>query len=119
MKEANSVVIVKGISVSPGLVTGSVKIVKNSTDINKIKSGDIMVVRNSSPAFAVGVMNSSGLICEGGGMLTHVCIVSMEMGIPCIADAERATKLLEENMIITLDATKGIIYGSGDRKKGD
>jgi pyruvate,water dikinase len=113
--ENDNYVIVKGISVSPGVVTGPVRIVKKSTDITKVKSGDIMVVVNSNPAFAVGVMNSSGLICEGGGMLTHVCIISMEMGIPCITKADRATEILEEDMVITLDATKGFIYG--DRKK--
>lgn len=108
-------VITNGIPVSPGFVTGPAKIVKNSTDINRVKSGDIMVVMNSSPAFAIGVMNSAGLICEGGGILTHICIVSMEMGIPCITQAGKATELLEENMIITLDATQGIVYGNRKR----
>ena len=113
--ENDNYVIVKGMSVSPGVVTGPVRIVKKSTDMIRVKSGDIMVVMNSSPAFAVGVMNSSGLICQGGGMLTHVCIISMEMGLPCIAKADRATEILEEGMVVTLDATKGFVYG--DRKE--
>jgi len=113
--EKDNNAIVKGISVSAGNVTGTVKIIKKSTDINKVKSGDIMVVMNSSPAFAVGVMKSSGLICERGGMLAHICIISMEMGIPCIANAEKATEKLEENMIITLDATRGIVYENRKR----
>lgn len=112
MKKDNLLTIVaKGIPVSPGQVTGPVKIVKNSADVKKVGNGDIMVVSQSNPAFALGVMNASGLICEGGGMLTHVCIVAKEMGIPCMARVEKAAELLKDNMNITLDASQGIIYG--------
>lgn len=103
----DSPVIATGISVSPGTITGPVKIVKNPTDVNKIQSGDIMVVEQSSPAFAIGVMNAAGLICAGGGMLTHICIVARELGIPCLARVGNATTLLHESMTVTLDASKG------------
>lgn len=112
MNEPESGAIVRGVSVSPGLVTGPVKIVMSAADVDKVESGDIMVVKNSSPVFAIGVMNSAGLICEGGGMLTHVCIVSMEMGIPCIADAKNATATLKDKMVVILDATNGAAYDS-------
>ena len=110
--EKNNDILIKGITVSPGLVTGPIKIVTELIDIGKINSGDIMVVRNSSPAFAIGVMNSAGLIFERGGMLAHICIVSMEMGIPSIANAKMATELLEDDTVVTLDATKGTVYGN-------
>lgn len=112
MKKENSFnVIARGTPVTPGNVTGTVKMVKNAAEANKIKQGDIMVVLTSSPAFAIGVMNASGLICERGGVLTHICIVAREMGIPCVAKVEGATELLEENMTVTLNSTRGIVYG--------
>lgn len=100
-----------GLTVSPGMVTGAVKIVTGPADVDKVKTGDIMVVLNSNPAYAIGVMNAAGLVCEGGGMLTHICIVAREMGIPCLARVEKATELLKENSVITLDADKGTIHG--------
>ena len=110
-KDSAAVSIAGGMSVSPGQVTGPVKIVKNPAEVNKVKEGDIMVVLNSNPAFAIAVMKASGLICEGGGMLTHICIVAKEMGIPCLARVEGATRLLKENTTVTLDATGGMVYG--------
>ncbi|MCU0288447.1 MAG: PEP-utilizing enzyme [Acidobacteria bacterium] len=111
MKDENiESIIARGISVSPGVVSGPVKIVNGPADVDKIKSGDIMVVMNSNPAYAIGVMNASGLICEGGGVLTHICIVAKEIGIPCLARAEKATELLKENSIITLDADNGTVH---------
>jgi phosphohistidine swiveling domain-containing protein len=113
MKQENPAVAISGgISVSPGQVSGTVKIVQSPSDVNKVKSGDIMVVLNSNPAFAIGVMNAAGLICEGGGMLTHICIVAKELGIPCLARVEGATTLLKENSTVIMDASKGMVYGA-------
>lgn len=100
-----------GVSVTPGQVTGPVKIVRSAADVKKIKSGDIMAVSQSSPAFAIGVMNASGLICEKGGTMTHICIVAKELGIPCVIQVKNAVELLQENQVITVDATSGTIYG--------
>lgn len=109
--EQNNGVIARGLAVSTGRVSGKVRIVKSSADVKRVVDGDIMVVAHSSPAFAIGVMNAAGLICETGGMLTHVCIVAREIGIPCLARVERATELLQENMYITLDGAEGVVYG--------
>ncbi|MCP5047962.1 MAG: hypothetical protein GY940_12370 [bacterium] len=103
-------VIAKGLPVSAGQASGVVKWVKSPADANKIKETDIMVVSHSNPAFAIGVMNAAGLICEGGGMLTHICIVAKEMGIPCLAQVETAGQVLEADMAITMDAAEGVIY---------
>ena len=111
MKKDSNPVIAKGISVTPGYVTGTVKVVKTTAGANNVKAGDIMVVLTSNPAYAVGVMNASGLICERGGVLTHICIVAREMGIPCLAKVDGASGLLEENTIVTLDSTNGVVYG--------
>ncbi|MCP5054472.1 MAG: hypothetical protein GY940_45310 [bacterium] len=110
MKE-NSRIIAKGLPVSAGQATGKVKWVKSPADANKIGENDIMAVTHSNPAFAIGVMNAAGLICEGGGMLTHICIVAKEMGIPCLAQVEKAAELLKEDMTITMNAVDGTICG--------
>ncbi|MCP4156240.1 MAG: hypothetical protein GY757_51480 [bacterium] len=104
-------VITGGTPVSPGEVTGPVRVVKVPADARKIKKGDIMVVLHSNPAFAVGVMRAAGLICERGGMLTHICIVAKELGIPCVARAKKATQLLRDEDVVTLDAAAGEVYG--------
>jgi pyruvate,water dikinase len=105
-------VIGRGIPVSPGVVEGPVKIVDSPEDVNQVRRGDIVVVKYSNPLFALAVMASAGLICEVGGVLTHICIVSAEMGIPCIARAENITESLTDGMIITLDASEGLVYGA-------
>lgn len=108
---AEAPVIGTGIPVSPGVVEGPVKIVDSPEDVPLVKPGDIVVVRYSNPLFTLAAMTGAGLICEVGGVLTHICIVSAEMGIPCIARAEKITASLSDGMIVTLDATAGRVYG--------
>ncbi len=111
-------VLVRGRSVSPGIVTGRVRILQKTEDVHGVTQGDIAVVPGSNPAFAVGVMNSSGLVCEKGGALSHICIVSMEMGLPCITQAEGATEILVDNTMVTLDATNGVVYAVAPSQEG-
>ena len=110
--EANAPIIGRGISVSPGVIEGPVKIVNCPEDVSVVKPGDIVVVKYSYPLYTLVVMTSAGLICEAGGVLSHICIVSAEIGIPCIARAENITEALTDGMIITLDASQGLVYGA-------
>ncbi|MBI5391788.1 phosphoenolpyruvate synthase [Candidatus Woesearchaeota archaeon] len=40
----------------------------------------------------------------------HAAIVSREMGIPCVVGTEKATQLLQENEVITVDGSHGKVY---------
>lgn len=103
-------IIVRGLPVNHGKVTGKITIVKNVDQLYDVEEGDIMVVPTSHPSYAIGVLKASGLICEVGGRLSHLCIVAMEMGIPCITQAENAVTLLEPLSEITLNASTGEVY---------
>jgi phosphoenolpyruvate synthase/pyruvate phosphate dikinase len=102
--------ILEGIPVSRGVASGRVRAIRGHTLIPRVEEGDIVVVPSSHPSYATGVMRASGLICEDGGMLSHICIVAMEMGIPCITQARNALELLEDGDVIVLDANKGIVH---------
>lgn len=109
--QAKAPVIGRGIPVSPGVIEGPVKIVDSAEDVSAVRPGDIVVVKYSNPLFTLAAMTSAGLICEVGGVLTHICVVCAEIGIPCIARAENITESLTDGMMITLDASQGLVYG--------
>lgn len=112
--QARPPVIGKGIPVSPGVIEGPVKIVNSAEDVSAVRPGDIVVVKYSDPLFTLAAMSSAGLICEVGGVLTHICVVCAEIGIPCIARAENITESVRDGMVITLDASQGLVYGSDE-----
>src|SRR5699024_3702380 len=53
---------------------------------------------------------ASAVVTDEGGRTCHAAIVSRELGIPCIVGAKTATEVLKECMIITVDATRGVVY---------
>lgn len=102
-------VIATGVSVNPGLVDGKSVILNNPDEINKVMQGDIVIIPDSDPKYAVAVLKASAVICENGGRLSHICIVTMEMGIPCITQVKDARKLIPDQTNIFVDAVKGQI----------
>lgn len=100
-------VLIKGTPASLGTVKGRVKILHDSLESHKIKKGDILVVEMTDPLYMHAIMRSGGLITNIGGLLSHAAIVSRELKIPCIVGTKNATKVLKNNQLIVLDATKG------------
>lgn len=100
-------ILVKGLCVNPGFVVGRSKIINSTDDIEDVTYGDVVILPNSDPQYALAVLKASAVICEMGGKLSHICIVSMEMGIPCITQAADARSLIPDNANICVDATSG------------
>lgn len=103
-------VLTSGICVSPGVVRGQARVINQTEDLHEVREGEILVVPNSHPMFAIAVMKSSAVICENGGKLSHICIVAMEMGIPCITQAPGATSRISSGQAVWVDATEGVVY---------
>ena len=99
----------KGVCVTPGTVVGRSRIINSAEDLDKITNGDVIVLPRSDPQFALGLYKASAVICEMGGVLSHLCIVSMEMGIPCITQTQDARKLIPDDTWVYVDAVSGEI----------
>ncbi|MCX6707323.1 MAG: PEP-utilizing enzyme, partial [Candidatus Woesearchaeota archaeon] len=100
---------IKGQVASRGFVKGVVRLVKDATELGKVKKGDILVTSMTTTDFTPILDKISGLITDEGGLTCHAAIVSRELGIPCIIGTKHATKTLKDDDKIELDAEKGII----------
>ena len=103
-------VIVKGLGASPGTASGKVKIILDIDELDKIKDGDIMVTTMTTPDMVPAMRRASGIITDEGGVTCHASIISRELGIPCVVGTGSATTTLEENVGVTLDGKKGLVY---------
>ena len=103
-------VIVKGLGASPGTASGKVKIILDIDELDKIKDGDIMVTTMTTPDMVPAMRRASGIITDEGGVTCHASIISRELGIPCVVGTGSATTTLKENVGVTLDGKKGLVY---------
>ncbi len=103
-------VLTKGMPASPGIASGGVRLIKDETELDKIKEGDILVTVMTTPDMVPAMRRANGIVTNEGGMTCHAAIVSRELQIPCIVGTSDATQVLSENMEITVDADKGRVY---------
>ncbi len=108
--EIKGEIILQGLAASPGIASGTVKIVNSLQDLQKVGKGDILVTKMTNPDMVVTMQKSSAIITDEGGMTAHAAIVSREMGIPCVVGTQEATEKLKDEEIITVDGFAGKIY---------
>ena len=100
---------IKGMIAYPGLLKGRVKILKDRSEFYKIKKGDILVTKLTTPDFVPVMEKSAAIITDLGGITSHAAIVSRELNIPCIIGTKIATKVLKDGDLVEVDANKGIV----------
>ncbi|MFH1779667.1 MAG: phosphoenolpyruvate synthase [Candidatus Micrarchaeota archaeon] len=102
--------ILHGLGASPGIASGSVKIIHSSKQINEINTGDVLVTEMTSPDYVPAMKKATAIITNAGGITCHAAIVSRELGIPCIVGTKTATSTLTNEQVITVDASHGVVY---------
>ncbi len=109
-EEIEGEVVLEGLSASPGVGSGPVKIVHGLEDLNKIEKGNILVTKMTNPDMVPAMERASAIVTDEGGSTCHAAIVSRELGIPAVVGTEKATQVLKENTIVSVDGSSGKIY---------
>ncbi|KKQ73903.1 MAG: Phosphoenolpyruvate synthase, partial [Candidatus Woesebacteria bacterium GW2011_GWB1_38_5b] len=102
--------ILTGISASPGIGTGHVKILKSPKEIGRVSLGDVLVAKMTSPDYVPAMKRAAAIITDEGGQTSHAAIVSRELGIPCVVGTRQATTLLKDGFLVSVDGAKGLVY---------
>ena len=97
-----------GFGVSPGLVTGTVKILRSVTELERL-SGEIVVSAAIEPTLTPLFPLAGGMIAEMGGLLSHAAILAREYGLPAVVSVPDATRRLHDGDRVELDGTTGRI----------
>jgi pyruvate,water dikinase len=104
------VVKITGTSASPGIVSGSARVVESIDQLPQVKENEILITSNTDPGWTPVFAKLGGLITETGGILSHGAVVSREYGIPAVTAVKNATSFFKNGQMITLDGNEGVIY---------
>jgi len=107
LKEKNPKVLVKGIAIGEKIASGRVRMIKNVKGIDRFRPGEILVTEMTDPDWEPIMKKSAGIITDLGGRTSHAAIVSRELGVPCLVGAEKATAVLKNGQIVTMDCSSG------------
>lgn len=106
-------ILLEGSAASPGIGWGPVKIIKSKKEIGILKKGDILVTEMTTPDFVPAMKKASAIVTDMGGLTSHAAIVSREMGIPCVVGTTKATKILKNKEMVTVNGSLGKVYQGG------
>jgi|GEM_PF-883406 len=100
---------IRGQSASKGQAKGRVKVCLLSTEISKVKNGDILVTAMTTPDFVPAMRKAAAIITDEGGITSHATIVARELNKPCIIGTKIATQVLKDGDMVDMNANQGII----------
>ncbi len=104
-------ILLKGLSLLKREARGPVCIAGSAAEANeKMTRGAVLVVGATDREYVPAMKLASAIVAEEGGLTSHAAIVSLELGIPCVVNAEKALSLLSDGMIVTVDGYRGMIY---------
>jgi pyruvate,water dikinase len=106
----NLLPILIGAPASPGIAFGPVKILTSPKEIEKIKIGDILIATQTNPDYVPAMKKAAAIVTDKGGRTSHAAIISRELGIPAVVGTEKATKILKNDQIVTVNGQTGEIF---------
>jgi pyruvate,water dikinase len=101
--------LVRGLAASPGTAVGAVRVIRAPAEGDVLQAGEVLVAPMTSPDWVPFMRRAVAVVTDSGGMTSHAAIVSREMGLPCIVGTREATAVLHDGMVVTVDATAGVV----------
>ncbi len=102
--------VLRGLSVSPGKVTGKARVITDPRRNAEIKPGEILVAPVTDAAWTPLFVTAGAIVVDVGGPLSHGSIVAREYGIPGVLSVSLATRLIKTGQVITVDGDHGRVY---------
>jgi pyruvate,water dikinase len=99
--------VVRGIPVHRGVYEGKARVVNTPYDFSRLRRGDVLVTRSTSPYFNVVLPLLGALVTDRGGQLCHAAIVAREYGIPGVVGTRDATSRIPDGARVRVDGATG------------
>ena len=97
-----------GTAVSPGVVTGPVKVLRGPHE-KPVNKGDVLVAYTTDPGWTPLFTNAAAVVLEVGGILQHGAVIAREYGKPCVVGIDRVMTRLQDGQRVEVDGTAGVI----------
>jgi len=110
MAKGHKILLDKGTIASRGVGAGPVYVVQREEDLVGFPEGAVMVVRHTYPEFAAALEKASAVVSDIGTTLGHLATVAREYRVPAIFGTDKATRVLENGMQVTVDAVYANVY---------
>lgn len=106
-KKSDGAALVTGLAASPGTGSGTVRVLTDPGEGERLRAGDVLVAPMTNPDWVPAIRRAAALVTDGGGMTCHAAVVARELGVPCVVGTGDATRVLADRELVTVDGTTG------------
>ncbi|UFJ41524.1 pyruvate kinase [Brevibacillus humidisoli] len=104
-------IIAKGQGIGRKVVTGNVVLARSAEEaLQKVKEGSVLVTYGTDSDMIAAFERAGAVITEEGGLTSHAAIVGLNLNVPVIVGVQRATEVLKDGQLVTVDPERGHIY---------
>jgi len=102
-----SEVLATGRAIGHKIGAGTVRVVKDASEMGRIKAGDIIVTDMTDPNWEPVMKRAAAIVTNRGGRTCHAAIIARELGIPAVVGCGNATETLKEGETCTVSCAEG------------
>ncbi|TAN75044.1 MAG: phosphoenolpyruvate synthase, partial [Gallionella sp.] len=102
-----SPVLVSGRAIGQRIGSGKVCLVKDASEMGKVRAGDVLVTDITDPDWEPVMKRASAIVTNRGGRTCHAAIVARELGIPAVVGCGDATEVLQHGDEVTVSCADG------------
>jgi pyruvate, water dikinase len=105
--KTKSAVRASGRAIGQKIGQGSVRLIKSSAEMDRVKAGDVLVTDMTDPDWEPVMKRAAAIVTNRGGRTCHAAIIARELGIPAVVGCGDATKVLKEGDVVTVSCAEG------------
>ena len=95
---------------APGVAEGIARVIMTEAQLGELQPGEILVAPGTSSQWTPAFEIVKGIITDGGGALSHACIMAREYGIPAVTGSQEATRKIKTGDRVRVDGDLGIVF---------
>lgn len=104
---------IRGRPASAGQFTGAARVLLNVEDYPSLKTGEVAISPSATPELATVLDRAGAVVADVGGVLSHVVVVALQLGIPAVVGTGVATRRIRNGTVVTVDGTRGLVVVAG------
>jgi len=108
--EVVTAILGQGIGLGQGSVSGRARVASSSIDVSNFSAGDILVAPRTDADFVEAIRKAGGIITEEESLTSHAAVIGLRLGVPVIVGVKKATEIIKDGAILTLDIHRGLVY---------
>ncbi len=105
--KGSSQILASGRAIGQKIGSGSVRVIHDPTEMDRVQPGDILVADMTDPNWEPVMKRAAAIITNRGGRTCHAAIIARELGVPAVVGCGEATDSLTDGMLVTVSCAEG------------